>query len=60
MSRLVEYLKETKLELNHVSWPTQKQAAVSTVLVILISVITALFLGFFDFVFRTLLDTFIV
>lgn len=60
MNRLIQYLKETRLELNHVSWPTQKQAVIYTALVVIISLVTALFLGFFDFIFRTLLDLFVV
>jgi preprotein translocase SecE subunit len=47
----MQYLKDVRVELSHVSWPTQKQAMVYTLLVIIISVITSLFLGFFDFAF---------
>ncbi|MCH7529904.1 preprotein translocase subunit SecE [Patescibacteria group bacterium] len=60
MSRLINYIKETKGELKHVSWPTRKQSIIFTVLVICISIFTALFLGFFDFVFTFLLETFII
>ena len=52
---LIEYLKETKAELKHVSWPTRKQAVSFTVVVIAISIFTALFLGLFDTIFSTLL-----
>jgi preprotein translocase SecE subunit len=38
-------------ELKQVSWPTQKQAFLYTVLVIVISVLVSLFLGAFDFAF---------
>ncbi|MBI2109072.1 MAG: preprotein translocase subunit SecE [Parcubacteria group bacterium] len=57
---LVEYLKSTRGELKHVSWPRQKQTAFFTVIVILLSIITSAFLGFFDFVFTTLLDLFVI
>ncbi|TSC57357.1 MAG: hypothetical protein Greene041679_347 [Parcubacteria group bacterium Greene0416_79] len=53
--RITEYLKETRAELKHVSWPTRRQALVFTVVVIAISLITALYLGAFDYVFTTLL-----
>jgi preprotein translocase subunit SecE len=53
---LINYLKETKEELKHVSWPTQKQITTFTILVIIISVFIALFLGFFDAVFVRLLE----
>ena len=53
---LIEYLKETKAELKHVSWPTRQQAIRFTVSVIIISIITAYFLGIFDFLFTKVLD----
>ena len=57
---VIDYLKETKEEMGHVSWPTRKQVTVFTTFVIAISVATAVFLGFFDQLFTYLLDTFIV
>jgi len=58
--KLINYLKATRGELKHVSWPTQKQTVYFTIVVIIISILTAAFLGFFDFLFTTLLDTFIL
>jgi len=52
----IQYLKDTKAELKHVSWPTRKQTMIYTILVIVISFFTALYLGLFDFVFKNLLD----
>ena len=37
--KAVEYVKETKVELKHVAWPTKKQAVLYTVLVIVVSVL---------------------
>jgi preprotein translocase subunit SecE len=45
---LVEYIKETKTELKHVSWPTRRQSFVLTVAVIAISLLVAAYLGAFD------------
>ena len=53
--RLGEYIKETRAELKHVSWPTRRQATVFTVVVIVISLVTAAYLGAFDYVFTALL-----
>ncbi len=53
---LQEYLKETRAELKHVAWPTQRQVISYTLIVILISLITAALLGVFDFVFGLALD----
>lgn len=46
-----EYIKETRAEMKHVNWPTRSQAINYSLLVIGISVVTALVLGLFDFVF---------
>lgn len=52
----IQYVKDTRAELDHVSWPTQKQTIIFTTLVIVISILTALYLGAFDYVFTGLLD----
>lgn len=59
MSRFIDYLKDTKEEIAHVSWPTQKQAVTYTALVVGISIVVAIFLAFADFVFSYALDWFI-
>lgn len=59
MSKLTDYLRETKNELKHVSWPTRKQATVYTVLVIAISIVVAAYTGALDFIFTTGLNWFI-
>ncbi len=59
MSSFIEYLKETKGELKHVRWPTKQQTVVFTIVVILISLGVAFFLGLFDFLFLKGLATFI-
>jgi len=51
MQNLTKYFRDTAAELKQVSWPTQHQAMLYTVLVIVISAVVALFLGAFDFVF---------
>jgi preprotein translocase SecE subunit len=48
-----QYLKDTRTELRHVAWPTQTQTIVYTILVALISIGIALYLGLFDFLFTT-------
>lgn len=55
MSLIGDYLKETRTELHHVAWPTQAQTIVYTVLVALISLFVAGYLGVFDFLFTSTL-----
>lgn len=56
MARFIQYIKDTRGEMRHVSWPTQTQTLIYTALVIIISLITAMYLGFFDFLFTSSLD----
>ncbi len=52
-------MKDTFAELQHVSWPTHTQAVVYTILVIVVSVLVALFISLFDFGFSQGLDWFV-
>jgi len=47
----MKYFSDTAAELKQVSWPTQTQAALYTALVIGISVLVALYVGAFDYLF---------
>ena len=51
MSKITEYFKETKTELKHVIWPTRRQTFYYTLIVVILSVIIAYYLGIFDFIF---------
>ena len=51
MSKITEYLKETKTELKHVIWPSRSQTFYYTLIVIVLSVVIAYYLGVFDFIF---------
>lgn len=59
MSRLTDYFRDTRAEIKHVSWPTQRQAIVFTALVIVLSLVVAFLLGAFDFLFTRAIDWFI-
>ena len=52
---ITQYFKDTRSELNHVAWPTQKQTVIYTALVVAISLFTAVYLGAFDEIFTTAL-----
>ncbi len=59
MSKIGQYVQDTKAEMQHVSWPTRRQALIYTALVIGIAIIVSLFTSAFDFVFSKLLNLFI-
>jgi preprotein translocase subunit SecE len=45
----IDFLKEVKVELKKVTWPTRKQTTGTTIVVIIFVFIVSAFLGFFDF-----------
>jgi preprotein translocase subunit SecE len=55
----IVFLKEVKIELSKVSWPDRQQAFRLTLIVIVISVIVAAFIGGLDFFFVKLMEVII-
>jgi len=51
LNKLIKFIKESKVELKKVTWPTRKQATKYALIVIGISIITAIVLGGLDFIF---------
>lgn len=60
MSNFIEYLKETKAEMKHVTWPTKEQVISHTAVVIGLSIFSALLLAAFDAAFTYLFDALIL
>ncbi|OHB17512.1 MAG: preprotein translocase subunit SecE [Parcubacteria group bacterium RIFCSPHIGHO2_01_FULL_40_30] len=56
MNKFFEFLKDVRIELKKVSWPSQQETIKLTGVVILMSVALAAFLGLLDFGFLTLLN----
>ncbi|OGI47074.1 preprotein translocase subunit SecE [Candidatus Nomurabacteria bacterium RIFOXYB1_FULL_39_16] len=56
MSKITEYFKDTKAELKHVIWPSKSQTFYYTLIVIILSVVIAYYLGIFDFIFSSWLQ----
>ncbi|MBI2451426.1 MAG: preprotein translocase subunit SecE [Parcubacteria group bacterium] len=54
------FLKEVKIELKKVHWPSRRETIRGTFMVILISVIVSLIIGGFDLLFRFVLDKLIL
>ena len=51
MKSFINYLKAVRAELVHVSWPSTAQAIGYTLLIVVLSLVVAAFLGAFDFLF---------
>ena len=58
--KVIDFLKEVKIELKKVNWPTKKESVRYTLIVIGVSLGVAFFLGFFDFIFRVLYQKYII
>ncbi len=53
-NKITLYLKETRLEMRKVTWPTRQQTVRFTIMVIAVSVGVSLILGGFDVIFHEL------
>ncbi|MCK7467294.1 MAG: preprotein translocase subunit SecE [Desulfosudis oleivorans] len=49
IQKVTQFLKEAKVELKKVVWPTPKQTMASTAVVIIIVFIVSIYLGIIDF-----------
>ena len=54
------FLKEVKAEIRKVNWPTIKETIRYTLIVLGVSVVTAVFLGGIDYLFTNFLNRFII
>ena len=60
MSKPIEFLKDVRVELAKVTWPTRQEIVRSTLVVIGLGIALAIFLGAWDLLFRFLLQRFII
>ncbi|MDP1624779.1 MAG: preprotein translocase subunit SecE [bacterium] len=58
--KLVEYIKDTRGELKHVTWPTKRQTLNYSLIVIGISLVTAAVLALADHIFSLGLEALIL
>jgi preprotein translocase subunit SecE len=49
IQKVTQFLKEARMELKKVTWPTPKQTMASTAVVIILVFILSIFLGIIDF-----------
>lgn len=59
-NKLSIYLKEVRLELGKVNWPTKAETIRYTAVVIGVSLTVAVFLGGMDYIFSWLLNKFVL
>jgi len=56
MKKIIQFLKEVKIELSKVSWPSRKQAIYMTGIVIIFALVISLFIAGVDFGFSKLIQ----
>jgi preprotein translocase subunit SecE len=59
LSKIKTFLKEVRLEIKKVNWPTRKETFRYTLVVIGVSGGIAAYLGFLDYIFKMVLTKFI-
>lgn len=52
---MLNYLKDVRAELKHVSWPSRTQTILYTLVVIFVSAGVAVYLGLWDYAFSLIL-----
>lgn len=55
-AKLSSFLQESKQELNRVNWPSREETIRLTLVVVLLSLLVAAYLGALDFAFTYLLE----
>ena len=60
IQKTILFLKDVKVELKKVTWPTKQETIKHTINVIAISIVAAAFLGGIDFLFNYLIEKFII
>ncbi len=58
--KVVSFLKEVRIELKRVTWPTRQETIKHTLIIIGFSLAVAAFLGGLDFLFSYLLNKFVI
>ena len=59
MPNPAKFIREVRAESSKVTWPTRKETTISTVMVLIMTVITALFFLFIDWIISGLVQWFL-
>ncbi len=57
--KIQEFLREVKIELKKVTWPSRKETLASTAVVLITVIISAYFLGLVDFILSKIIRVFL-
>lgn len=54
LDRVIKFFKEVKLELGKVTWPNRQELIGSTIIVVVLSLVMAVYIGILDFILSSL------
>ena len=60
LEKIITFLKEVRVELKKVNWPTKNETIKYTLIIIGVSLAVAIFLGGLDFIFTWLISKFVI
>jgi preprotein translocase subunit SecE len=60
MNKITSFIKEARVELRKVNWPTREQTIKYTALVVGLSLAVAIFLGALDYLFEYIIKVFVI
>ncbi|OGZ27771.1 MAG: preprotein translocase subunit SecE [Candidatus Nealsonbacteria bacterium RIFOXYB1_FULL_40_15] len=60
IDKSASFIKEARLETKKVNWPTRQETVKYTLIVVLVSIFIAAFLGGLDYIFQLLINYFII
>jgi preprotein translocase subunit SecE len=60
MNKITTFIKEARVELRKVNWPTREQTIKYTALVVGLSLAVAIFLGALDYLFEYIIKAFVI
>ncbi|MFA6193998.1 MAG: preprotein translocase subunit SecE [Parcubacteria group bacterium] len=60
MNKITTFIKEARVELRKVNWPTREQTIKYTALVVGLSLAVAIFLGALDYLFEYIIKVFVI
>ncbi len=56
---MIKFIKEAYIELRKVTWPSRQQVINYTTVVIIVSIVVAIFLGLLDMGFSSIIEKFL-
>lgn len=59
IDQLVQFLREVRMEVKKVTWPSRQETMASTVVVLLVSIAVAIFLGVMDLGLARMVSSFL-